>query len=216
MTARDEGAGTMGRGEEEGVERPEPAMERRPNALPADALRPGKWRKRPVVIDAFLLGQDPMPDWFCEKMTTNEITTHNVDGRWRGGPDYVLINTLEGQMRGEFGDWIIRGVQGEVYPCKPDIFAETYEPAGQEVTSPADGALEASSTLGTGGPIPSTPPFIQWNGGENPAPGKVAEVRYRGGAVYDGPSDTFSWALERSVYDIIAYRIIPTDAEEEG
>lgn len=86
-----------------------------------------KYRKKPVVIDAIKLGNE-WPDWFAEKHATNEITTHNLDGRLSGGPDYALINTLEGQMRAERSDWIIRGVKGEVYPCKPDIFAATYEP----------------------------------------------------------------------------------------
>ena len=43
--------------------------------------------------------------------------------------DYVQVHTLEGIMCGGVGDWIIRGVKGEFYPCKPDIFAATYEPA---------------------------------------------------------------------------------------
>lgn len=87
-----------------------------------------KYRKKPVVIEAFKLGTDPMPDWFCDARSKNEITTHNADDRWRGGPDYALINTLEGQMRAEFGDFIIQGVKGEIYPCKYDIFRLTYEP----------------------------------------------------------------------------------------
>lgn len=41
----------------------------------------------------------------------------------------MVIRTLEGDMKADMGDWIIRGVQGEFYPCKPDIFAATYEPA---------------------------------------------------------------------------------------
>ena len=41
----------------------------------------------------------------------------------------LLIKTLEGDMRAELGDWIIRGIKGELYPCKPDIFQATYEPA---------------------------------------------------------------------------------------
>lgn len=86
-----------------------------------------RYRKKPVVIDAFRLG-DEWPDWWAEKISANEITAHNVDGRLRGGPDYALIKTLEGVMRGENGDWIIRGVKGEVYPCKTDIFEATYEP----------------------------------------------------------------------------------------
>ncbi len=85
------------------------------------------YRKKPVVIEAFRLGHDAMPDWFCDARTANRVTTHNADGRWSGGPDYCLIGTLEGEMRGEFGDYIIRGVKGEIYPCKPDIFAATYE-----------------------------------------------------------------------------------------
>lgn len=44
----------------------------------------------------------------------------------------LLIHTLEGLMRADKGDWIIRGVKGEYYPCKPDIFAETYEPVALE------------------------------------------------------------------------------------
>lgn len=88
-----------------------------------------KFRKKPVVIEAFRLGPDAMPDWFLDQMATNDVTTHNDDGRWGGGPDYALIHTLEGQMRAEHGDWIIRGVKGELYPCKPDIFEATYEPA---------------------------------------------------------------------------------------
>jgi hypothetical protein len=88
-----------------------------------------EYRKKPVVIEAFKLGHDGMPDWFMDKLTVNEVTTHNVDDRLYGGPDYALITTLEGQMRAEFGDFIIRGVKGEIYPCKPDIFAQTYESA---------------------------------------------------------------------------------------
>jgi hypothetical protein len=42
-------------------------------------------------------------------------------------PEHVVIPTLEGEMRASVGDWIIRGVQGELYPCKPDIFAATYD-----------------------------------------------------------------------------------------
>lgn len=88
-----------------------------------------QYRKKPVVINAFRLGYDNMPDWFMDKLTANDVTIHNTDGRWRGGPDYALIKTLEGEMRAEFGDYIIQGVKGELYPCKPDIFATTYESA---------------------------------------------------------------------------------------
>ena len=42
--------------------------------------------------------------------------------------DYLSIKTLEGTMRADQGDWIIRGVKGEIYPCKPEIFVATYDP----------------------------------------------------------------------------------------
>lgn len=83
-----------------------------------------KYRKKPVVIEAFKLGVDPMPDWFMDKVTTNEIVLRDA----RVGLDCAEIKTLEGVMRADRGDMVIQGVKGEVYPCKPDIFEATYEP----------------------------------------------------------------------------------------
>ena len=78
-----------------------------------------KFRKKPVVIEAFRYWTtDYRPDWFCDKVTTNEIITYST---------HCEIKTLEGTMRGEVGDYIIQGVNGEIYPCKPDIFDKTYE-----------------------------------------------------------------------------------------
>lgn len=75
-----------------------------------------KYRKKPVVIEAWMNTDDvPWPDW---------LTQADV-GREPGG--VILVNTLEGVMKAEPGDWIIRGIKGEVYPCKPDIFEQTYE-----------------------------------------------------------------------------------------
>lgn len=89
-----------------------------------------KYRKKPVVIEAFKLGEE-WPDWWHIAHAAKEVTTHNVGGRWRDGPDYALINTPEGQMRADYGDWIIKGIKGEIYPCKPDIFEATYDPVQQ-------------------------------------------------------------------------------------
>jgi len=86
-----------------------------------------KFRKLPVEIDAFIYGIDHRPDWFCDKVSVNEIITF-WQSDWTEDQDtYCLINTLEGQMRGEKGDYIIQGIKGEIYPCKPDIFEATYE-----------------------------------------------------------------------------------------
>ena len=78
-----------------------------------------KFRKKPVVIEAWQNSDDTdWPEWMHE---------YNILGREPGG--IILIRTLEGVMRANLGDWIIRGVNDEIYPCKPDIFQKTYEPA---------------------------------------------------------------------------------------
>lgn len=85
-----------------------------------------KYRKKPVTIEAFRFAggdTEPMPDWFAKAIT---------DGKayFQGGDDpYWTIETLEGNHRASLGDFIIQGVKGEIYPCKPDIFAATYEAA---------------------------------------------------------------------------------------
>lgn len=79
-----------------------------------------KYRKKPVVIEAVrFMVDDYLPDWFMDRVTSNIIITH-ADGT-------CDIKTLEGTMRANKGDYIILGVNGEVYPCKPDIFDKTYE-----------------------------------------------------------------------------------------
>jgi hypothetical protein len=88
----------------------------------------GKYRKKPVEIEACQLGQDN------GGMIVAWIAANRGTANLRGGPGggskggYVLIQTLEGNMIGVPGDWIIKGVKGEFYPCKPDIFDATYEP----------------------------------------------------------------------------------------
>jgi hypothetical protein len=85
-----------------------------------------KFRKKPVVIEAHRIGDIGWPDAIWEGINKQIIRLHlaTINDTTRG---YVEIETLEGVMRGEVGDWIIRGVKGEFYPCKPDIFAATYE-----------------------------------------------------------------------------------------
>lgn len=82
-----------------------------------------KFRKRPVVVEAHLFGGgDAWPDWLRAAWDDKRVFTKPT-------PDSLYIHTLEGEMEAKNGDWIIRGVKGEIYPCKPDIFAATYEPA---------------------------------------------------------------------------------------
>ena len=115
----------------------------------------GCYRKKPVVIDAihwrenltppeahaltniiehewgypWLVGDALRPDTLrCESQP--HASERPTKGLWIDPADGALmIRTLEGDMKVSLGDYIIRGVQGEVYPCKPDIFAATYEPA---------------------------------------------------------------------------------------
>lgn len=82
-----------------------------------------KYRKKPVVIDAFKLGIDFIPDWFMDKVTTNDIILKGERNDLRE----CSIKTLEGVMQGNKGDFIIKGVNGQIYPCKPDIFEKIYE-----------------------------------------------------------------------------------------
>ena len=79
-----------------------------------------EYRKKPVVIEAFRFQiDDYMPDWFADAVSNCSVTLHE-DGTCH-------INTLEGKMLANKGDYVIRGVSGEMYPCKPDIFEKTYE-----------------------------------------------------------------------------------------
>lgn len=82
-----------------------------------------KFRKKPVVIEAWQNdGVDALPSWLSDALKKGEVW---FSGSPRG---HFTIKTLEGEMRADYSDWIIQGVKGEIYPCKPDIFAATYEP----------------------------------------------------------------------------------------
>lgn len=86
-----------------------------------------KYRKKPVVIEAVKLERRfPWPDWFHDAVTNNQIITHGL-GKFGEGKVYCEIKTLEGTMIADDGDYIIKGIKGEMYPCKPDIFEMTYE-----------------------------------------------------------------------------------------
>jgi len=98
-----------------------------------------KFRKKPVEIEAMRLHAETSESDFLDPNTR----AHAEIAGWMMGSGFrdfkvhgdrrpfgLLIHTLEGDMLADPGDWIIRGVQGEFYPCKPDIFEATYEPVG--------------------------------------------------------------------------------------
>jgi hypothetical protein len=84
-----------------------------------------KFRKKPVVIEAL--------QWMGKG--NYELAIFLNGNNWKHkladniSPEKLIIHTLEGDMTASIGDWIIKGVKGEFYPCKPDIFEQTYEPA---------------------------------------------------------------------------------------
>ncbi len=83
-----------------------------------------KFRKKPVVIEAV---QYIAAEGLAEVMAfTKELgSKREVDAN--NGVMVLVIHTLEGDMVANPGDWIIKGISGEFYPCKPDIFEATYE-----------------------------------------------------------------------------------------
>lgn len=95
-----------------------------------------QYRKKPVVIEAFKLGVDNMPDWFADAVTANEVILHGTSSGFdRIDDTNADICTLEGWHHANYGDYIIRGVKGELYPCKPDIFDMTYDMVDQPKTN---------------------------------------------------------------------------------
>lgn len=99
----------------------------------SDAPPPGPrpFRKKPVTIEAMPYdgsrqSAEAVREWITTSTDDEHSATFTVDG------DTVTefgIETLEGRLTASPGDWIIRGVVGEFYACKPDVFADTYEPA---------------------------------------------------------------------------------------
>lgn len=87
---------------------------------------PKLYTKKPLTIEAIRWVGDNTNsvDNFCKgKLVCMEFTAREA---------FLIIKTLEGSMKVSCGDWIIKGIAGEVYPCKPDIFEKTYFPADKE------------------------------------------------------------------------------------
>ncbi len=103
-----------------------------------------QFRKKPIVIEAFQmtearrLDNSDWPNWLNQAWNKNEGQEGALFRQNMGAqlPDLLCIQTLEGVHLVQWGDWIIRGVKGELYPCKPDIFEATYEPADAAPAAP--------------------------------------------------------------------------------
>ncbi|MGL5271465.1 MAG: hypothetical protein ACRC7I_13260 [Selenomonadaceae bacterium] len=92
-----------------------------------------KYRKKPVEVEAFQYdgdfinskGESYVPKWAIDALNGFTLQIGSFD--FKDDPAGLYIRTLEGTMRIDIGDFIIQGVNGELYPCKPDIFEKTYE-----------------------------------------------------------------------------------------
>ncbi|MCA1220256.1 hypothetical protein [Streptomyces sp. 8L] len=119
---------------------------------------PARYRKKPVEIEAeqwdgTAEGATRIIDWLLAHDATATYTCSNPDrcSETDGDtPHSIAIQTLEGTMRADLNDWIIKGVQGEFYPCKPDIFAATYDPSFAEKYSPNPVALHVVTVVAEG------------------------------------------------------------------
>lgn len=79
-----------------------------------------KYRKKPIVVEAVQ---------YTDQASVNRIMDAFGSTGVNNSPEGLYIDTPEGYLHASKGDWIIRGIKGELYPCNPDIFAATYEPA---------------------------------------------------------------------------------------
>lgn len=97
-----------------------------------------KYRKKPVVIEAFKYDGDLtdengsfyIPEWAINAYSKGVLFYSSLDSN--NPPCELFIKTLEGNMLVNVGDFIIKGINSELYPCKPDIFEKTYEPIKEE------------------------------------------------------------------------------------
>ena len=87
-----------------------------------------KYRKKPVIVEAFQLNERGLigEDWFWDAVSNNDIITY-LFRKFHPKHTWSEIKTTEGTMVAKAGDYIIRGVNGEIYPCKPDILKQIYE-----------------------------------------------------------------------------------------
>lgn len=92
-----------------------------------------KFKRKTTIIEAFQYGVDLEPPWFLSEIgksirfvpTNKRPVAYSINKNF---PSDVLIMTLEGEMRANYYDYIIKGTHGEIYPCKEHIFLHLYEP----------------------------------------------------------------------------------------
>ncbi len=87
-----------------------------------------KYQRKPIIVEVFKFYVDPMPDWFMDKVTDNTVILRKCNyQRYNISEAYCEIKTPTGLAIAKGGDYIIHGIQGEIYPCKSHIFNDLYE-----------------------------------------------------------------------------------------
>jgi len=89
-----------------------------------------KFRKKPVVVEAWQVGSEPVPHWIDVALANDDLEHTNNKRRWLMRHDTCHDGFLEASK----GDWIIRGIKGDLYPCPNDVFQATHEPHDEEGT----------------------------------------------------------------------------------
>lgn len=100
-----------------------------------------RWTKKPVTIEAWQLTEEIALNYWENKVLP-PFGCKSISGEYNKNTKvvrdaYFNIDTLEGSMKASLGDWIIRGIKGEIYPCKPDIFSATYTLPSQTIGAEA-------------------------------------------------------------------------------
>ncbi len=98
---------------------------------------PTKYTKKPITVEAWQFTEEVALNYWNNRELP-PFGCSSIEGEFNGNKisyAYFYIETLEGTMKANLGDWIIKGINGEFYPCKPDIFEKTYEKVGQSVSS---------------------------------------------------------------------------------
>lgn len=88
-----------------------------------------RFRKKPVVIDAVQWDGTAHSTLMIENFVGQSLELKPNPSGTANNQHFLMIPTLESPHEASAGDWIIKGIKGEFYPCKPDIFEATYEPA---------------------------------------------------------------------------------------
>ncbi len=111
-------------------------------------MSPQPYRKKPIVVEAMHFVQYLVAPEIAEWIRDNGGEC--LYGQKDGGPVELLVTTLEGTMTASVGDYIIKGIKGEFYPCKPDVFEATYDavPTPDAATDPDAGSTSRPAATG--------------------------------------------------------------------